>query len=212
LLAGVAAAVAGNRDEALRYLMLAAQKDPRRTAPVSLGTRLFFRPEDALVGAEDKLPRLAKSKLDVTPRLYEALIRYHQRDLVAADRVLRQVLDVDLRNALAHSLRALIALERNSVSAARADAERAVASGRSIALAHYALGVVLARTGELGRAQRELREAEVLAPTVLATQVALADVEAKGNNRAAARDRLIHVLRADPSYFEAKRALYALAR
>ena len=72
--------------------------------------------------------------------------------------------------------------------------------------------MVLARTGELGRAQRELREAEVLAPTVLATQVALADLEARGNNRAAARDRLIHVLRADPSYFEAKRALYALAR
>jgi tetratricopeptide (TPR) repeat protein len=212
LLAGVAGAIAGKRDESLRYLVLAGQRDPRQIAPCSLGGRLFLGPEDALSGAEDKVIRMANGPLDVTPRLYEGLIRYHRRNLVGADKVLRQVLDVDLRNALAHSLRALIAIDRSALGVARAEAERAVASGRSLALAHYALGLVLARTGALGNAQRELREAETLSPNVLATQVALAELEAKAKDKPAARARLIHVLRADPSHLEAKRALYALQR
>ncbi len=212
LLAGAAAASAARRDETLRYLVTAGQMDPTRTAPAPLATRYYLRPDENLAGAEGRVIRLAKGSSDVTPRLYEALIRFHQRNGSAADKLLEQVLDVDAGNALAHALRALIALQRGSLRAARTSAERAVAVGRGVALAHYAYGTVLVRSGKLDDAQAEFRQAEALAPTLLAAQVSLAELEAKKKSTDAARARLIHVLRVDPSYLAAKRALYSLER
>jgi predicted Zn finger-like uncharacterized protein len=210
LLAGAAAASAGRRDETLRYLVPAGQMDPTRAGPALLATRLYVRPEDNLAAADGRVIRLAKGATDATPRLYEALIRFHQREWGAADRLLGQVLDVDIGNALAHALRALIALHRGALRPARASAERAVSAGRAVALAHYAYGTVLMRSGNWDAAQVELRQAESLAPTLLATQVSLAEVEAKKKSVDAARSRLVHVLRVDPTYLAAKRALYAL--
>jgi len=212
LLAGAAAASAGRRDETLRYLVPAGQMDPTRTAPAPLATRFYVRPEEHLVGAEGRVVRLAKGSTDVTPRLYEALIRYHQADWSGADKLLQQVLDVDVGNALAHALRALIALQRGSIRASLASGQRAVASGRGLALAHYAYGSVLVRSGNIEGAQAEFRQAEALSPTLLAAQVNLAELDAKKNGTQAARARLVHVLRVDPSYLAAKRALYNLER
>jgi Tfp pilus assembly protein PilF len=177
-----------------------------------LSTRFYVRSEDLLRGADGRVIRLATGPLDVAPRLYEGLIRFHQRDFAAADKLLRQVLDVDVGNALAYSLRALISLQHNALPAAKTSAERAVRAGRSVALAHYAFGAVLSRAGAMEQAQRELREAELLAPTVLATQVVLAEVEARSKDVSAARSRLVHVLRVDPTYLSAKRALFSLER
>jgi tetratricopeptide (TPR) repeat protein len=212
LLAGAAAASAGRRDETLRYLVSAGQMDPTRAAPTALATRSYVQPDENLAGAEGRVIRLAKGSTDVTPRLYEALIRFHQRDGSAADKLLEQVLDVDTGNALAYALRALIALQKGSLRAARSSAERAVAVGRGVALAHYAYGAVLARTGKIDAAQAEFRQAEALAPTLLAAQVSLAELDAKKKSVDAARTRLVHVLRVDPSYLAAKRALYSLER
>jgi Tfp pilus assembly protein PilF len=212
LLAGAAAASAGRRDETLRYLVPAGQMDPTRTAPAPIATRFYVRPEEHLFGAEGRVVRLAKGSTDVTPRLYEALIRYHQADWSGADKLLQQVLDVDVGNALAHALRALIALHKGSIRASLASGERAVASGRGLALAHYAYGSALVRSGNIEAAQAEFRQAEALSPTLLAAQVNLAELDAKKNGTEAARARLVHVLRVDPSYLAAKRALYNLER
>ena len=212
LLAGFAAASAGRRDDALRYLIPAGQMDPTRTAPVPIGTRFYVAPEESLAGAEGRVVRLAQGSTDVTPRLYEALIRFHQRDLRAADKLLLQVVDVDTGNALAHALRALIALDRGSLVRARAAAEHAASVGRGIAIAHYAYGRVLARSGKVEDARAEFHQAEVLAPGLLAAQLELAELEAKKASAEMARTRLIHVLRVDPSYLAAKRALYLLER
>jgi len=212
LLAGAAAATAGQRDAAFQYLVKAGQMDPTRPGPQQLSTRFYVRSEDLLGGAEGRVIRLATGPLDVAPRLYEGLIRFHQRDFAAADKLLRQVLDVDVGNALAYSLRALISLQHNALPAAKTSAERAVRAGRSVALAHYAFGAVLSRAGAMEHAQRELREAELLAPTILATQVVLAEVEARSKDVSAARSRLVHVLRVDPTYLPAKRALFSLER
>ena len=213
LLAGAAAASAGRRDEALRYLVPAGQADPSRLAPSPLGTRLYFRPQENLFGADGRVIRMSKGSTDVTPVLYEALIRFHQRDLRMADKLLSQVLDVDTGNALAHALRALGALDRRLAALARSEAERAAAQGRGLGIAHYARGRVLGQIARTAEAGTELRQAESLAPRLLAAQVELARVEAMSQaNAAAARARLLHVLRVDPSYLAAKRALYALER
>jgi Tfp pilus assembly protein PilF len=212
LLAGAAAATAGRRDAAFQYLVKAGQMDPTRLGPQHLSTRFYVPPEGLLAGAEGRVIRLTSGALDVGPKLYEGLIRFHQRDFASADRLLREAVDIDVGNALAHSLRALISLQRNALRAAKSSAERAVRTGRALALAHYAYGAVLARTGALKQARRELREAEVLSPSLLATQVALAEVEARSKDVASARSRLVHVLRVDPTYLPAKRALFSLER
>ncbi len=195
LLAGAAAASAGRRDDT-----------------GSIPTRFYLTPEENLAGAEGRVVRLSKGYTDVTPRLYEALILFHQRNWAAADKLLRQVVDIDIGNALAHALRAMIALHRGSLRAARASAERAVASGRGVALAHFASATVLYRSGNLEKARWEFGQAESLAPALLAAQVSLAEIDAKKKSIDAARRRLVHVLRVDPSYIAAKRALYNLER
>jgi hypothetical protein len=81
-----------------------------------------------------------------------------------------------------------------------------------LALAHYAYGSALVRSGNIEGAQAEFRQAEALSPTLLAAQVNLAELDAKKNGTEAARARLVHVLRVDPSYLAAKRALYNLER
>lgn len=212
LLAGAAAASAGRRDDTLRYLLLAGQMDPTRLGPMAIPTRFYLGPEENLAGAQGRVVRLSKGYTDVTPRLYEALILFHQRNWAAADRLLRQVVDVDVGNALAHALRAMIALNRGSLRAARNSAERAVASGRGVALAHFAYATVMYRSGNLEAARREFGQAETLAPALLAAQVSLAEMDAKKKSTDAARRRLVHVLRVDPSYVAAKRALYNLER
>ena len=212
LLAGAAAASAGRRDDALRYLVPAGQMDPTRTGPTLTGTRFYVAAEENLAGAEGRVIRLAKGSTDVTPRLYEALIRFHQRNLRAADKLLQQVVGFDTGNALAHALRALIALDLGSLPRARTAAEQAAAVGRGIAIAHYAHGRVLARSRKAEDARAELHQAEVLAPGLLAAQVELAQLEAKKASAETARIRLLHVLRVDPSYLPAKRALYLLER
>jgi tetratricopeptide (TPR) repeat protein len=212
LLAGAAAASAGRRDDTLRYLLLAGQMDPTRIAPRPIPTRFYLGPEENLAGAEGRVVRLSKGYTDVTPRLYEALILFHQRNWAAADKLLRQVVDIDIGNALAHALRAMIALQRGSLRAALTSAERAVASGRGLALAHFAYATVLNRSGKLEAARKEFGQAESLAPALLAAQVSLAELDAKKKSTDAARRRLVHVLRVDPSYVAAKRALYNLER
>ena len=212
LLAAAAAASAGRRDDTLRYLLIAGQMDPTRLGPGSIPTRFYLGPEENLAGAEGRVVRLSKGYTDVTPRLYEALILFHQRNWAAADKLLRQVVDVDIGNALAHALRAMIALHRSSLRAARTSAERAVASGRGVALAHFAYATVLYQSGNLEGARREYGQTESLAPALFAAQVSLAEMDAKKKSVDAARRRLVHVLRVDPSYVAAKRALYNLER
>ena len=87
-----------------------------------------------------------------------------------------------------------------------------MASGRGVALAHFAYATVLYQSGNLEGARREYGQTESLAPALLAAQVSLAEMDAKKKSVDAARRRLVHVLRVDPSYVAAKRALYNLER
>src|SRR5262249_57206815 len=112
----------------------------------------------------------------------------------------------------AYALRALIALDRGSLPRARYSAEHAASVGRGIAIAHYAYGRVLARSGKVEEARAELHQAEVLAPGLLAAQLELAQLHATQASAGIARTRLLHLLRVDPSYLAAKRALYLLER
>jgi tetratricopeptide (TPR) repeat protein len=167
------------------------------------------RPADLLRGAEGRVEKLASSDNDVMPRVFEGLIRFHQHDLPGADRELQKALAADDANALALSLRALVELADGKVKPAEADARRAAAIGRQVPLAHYAAGAALAAGGDVETAKQELNRAHALAPAMAAADLKLAEIEARTAPKAA-KDRLQQVLSLDPSYAEARRALFAL--
>ncbi|XXF75624.1 tetratricopeptide repeat protein [Myxococcaceae bacterium GXIMD 01537] len=211
LLSGVALAKDKRRDEAFRLLFQALESDPTRLSPRPVATLLFMRPSDTLVGAEGIISALADGEEDVVPRLYEGLLRFHQGEWAAAERLLKQVTSVDEENARANAYLALIALQRGNGNAARSLGERAVASGRQMSIAHLAYGLALAEGNKVEPAKKALRDALGLAPKLLAAEVKLAELEA-ATDKASARARLVKVVGLDPSYQPAKRALFLLDR
>jgi tetratricopeptide (TPR) repeat protein len=212
LMAGVAAALDKRRDDAFRVLAPLLQADPLRPPPRPVSTPFYLRTGELLRGFEGTMLGLATGSDDVLPRLYEALLRYSTGDLVAADRFFKSVNDVDDTNALAFSYRALLAVERKQLPAARPLAAKAVAAGgRRVAIAHLAQGVVLMQARQEEQAKRALREALTIAPSLLSAEVKLAEIEAL-EDPASARTRLIKVVGLDPSFLHAKRILFILDR
>lgn len=214
LLAGVAAAQAGQRSEAFRLLFEATLSDPLRVAPREpVLSRFYLRPGETLQGVEGVIAKLAESKADVTALLYEGVLSYHQGDLAGAEKLLRKVNEEDLNNASSLAYRALVALQRRDMSQARSLSERAVAADRRKALHWLVRGLVLAEEAkQADQAQKALREALTLAPGMLSAEVKLAELEARAKNVESARSRLLKVLVRDPSYSPAKRALYQLEK
>jgi tetratricopeptide (TPR) repeat protein len=212
LMAGVAAALDKRRDDAFRVLAPMLQADPLRPPPRPVSTPFYMRVGELMRGFEGTLLGLASGSDDVLPRLYEALLRYSTGDLVSADRFFKSVNDVDETNAHAFSYRALIAVERKQLPAARPLAAKAVAAaGRRVAIAHLAQGVVLMQARQEEQAKRALREALTIAPSLLSAEVKLAEIEAL-EDPASARARLIKVVGLDPSFLHAKRILFILDR
>jgi len=208
---GVAAVRGGHAEQGWQTLTQAMQADPTRLGPRPALTLYFLQPNDTLEGAQGHLPKLARDPSEPMPLLSEGLIRYHLRDYAVADKLISQALDVSDTNALAHVYRTLIALQRGDRKAALASGERAAATGRQLAVAHYAYGVALAANDQQDVAQKELRQALELSPGLLAAEFSLGELEAKANP-ASARARMLRVTGLDPSYLPAKRALFALDR
>ncbi len=175
-------------------------------------TRFYLQPQDALRGVDGMARKLDANPQDPMPRVYEAVVRFHQGDLAAADRFLGEALAIEPENALAHAWRALVGLGRGQKDRALGDGALAVTGAKQLAIAHYAHGRALAAAGQREPAARELRETLRLAPDFLAAEVALAALEAEAGSREAAEARLQRVTGIDPSDLEAKRALYQLER
>jgi tetratricopeptide (TPR) repeat protein len=212
LMAGISAALDKRRDDAFRVLAPMLQADPLRPPPRPVSTPFYMRVGELMRGFEGTMLGLATGSDDVLPRLYEALTRYATGDLVAADRFFKSVNDVDETNALAYAYRALIAVERKQVPAAKPLAAKAVAAGgRRVAIAHLAQGVVLMQARQEEQAKRALREALAIAPSLLSAEVKLAEIEAL-EDPTSARTRLIKVVGLDPSFLHAKRILFILDR
>jgi tetratricopeptide (TPR) repeat protein len=209
LMAGVAAAQDGRRDEAFRVLAQVLQADPLRLAPRPAITSFYLRPGDLLAGLEGSIVGIARDDDDLLPHLYEGLLRFHQGDAAAAEKMLKKVAEVDSNNAPSFAYRTLIAMGRKDMNAAKAHAARAVAGGRQVAIAHLVQGLVLAESKQPEPAKRSLREAVTLAPKLYAAEVKLAELEAS-TSRDAVRARLVRLLGLDPSYQPAKRVLYLL--
>jgi tetratricopeptide (TPR) repeat protein len=176
-------------------------------------TRFWLAEGETLEGLEGTVLDLASGPSDVMPLVYEGVIRFHQGAAADADRLFARVVDQDGKNALALSFRALLALERGESGRALQFAQKAALNGTRLGISHYAFGLALAARGDVDDAKRQLREASALAPQVLASEVRLAELEArKPGEVAAARERLVRCLALDPSYVWAKRALYALEK
>lgn len=209
LLSGVAAAKEKRRDEAFRPLFQALGSDPLRPAPRPVATLFYVRPEDTLRGAEGAIVALADGEEDVVPRLYEGVLRFHQGDLPAAERLFKQVTSIDEDNAGATSYLSLIALHRGNKALARTLGEQAVAAGRQTPIAHLVFGLALAEVNKVEPAKRALRDALTLSPKLLAAEVKLAELEAP-SDKDSARARLVKVVGLDPTYHTAKRVLFML--
>jgi tetratricopeptide (TPR) repeat protein len=212
LLAGVAAAQDGRREEAFRVLAQALQGDPYRVAPRPVLTPFYLRPGELIQGLDGSIAGIARGDDDLLPFLYEGLLRYHQGEGAAAEKMFKKVSDVDASNAQASSFRALIALarkDRKSMDDAKGHAARAVAGGRQVALAHYVQGMVLANSKQVEPARKSLREAVALAPKLYAAEVKLGELEA-ASSPGPVRERLVRLLGIDPSYLPAKRVLYQI--
>ncbi|HEY8210202.1 MAG TPA: tetratricopeptide repeat protein [Myxococcaceae bacterium] len=211
--AGVAYARARKKDEALAVLFKAVQGDPTRSAPRRPVSRFWLAEGETTNGLDGTVLGLSTSPSDVMPVVYEGLIRFHQGALADADRLFARVVDQDGKNALALSFRALVALEEGERGRALGFAQKASLNGARMGISHYVFGMALAARGDVDEAKKQLRDASTLSPNVLASEVRLAELEArKPGEVAAARDRLVRCLALDPSYVTAKRALYALEK
>ncbi|GEN09503.1 MJ0042 family finger-like domain-containing protein [Myxococcus fulvus] len=211
LLAGVAEAAAKRSTEAFRVLKQALAADPLRLEPRPVSTRFWMRPAETVKGVEGTILALAQNPDDPAPSLYEGVLRFHQGDLDAADRHLRDVLESDANNADALAYRSLIATRKGNSTEARALSTRAVSAGRQHPVAHLAHGWALADGRQVEPAKRALRDALGLSPTLWSARVRLAELEST-QRRAEARKELVSVVGLDPEYLPAKRMLYQLDR
>ncbi|MGA9521712.1 MAG: tetratricopeptide repeat protein [Myxococcaceae bacterium] len=202
LLSGVAAAGGGRRDDAFRYLFEAARSDP---------TWEDVRHRELLRGMEGRILTLATGDMDLSPRLYEGVLRFYQGDLARAERLFQEALDMDARNALAFAWRALTALQRGDLTRAESAAKNAAAHGRQVGLAQYAAGAVSFVSNRPEEAGRLLREAVRLEPGFLGAELRLAELDARSGNAEAARERLRGILARAPGYLPARRLLFSLA-
>jgi tetratricopeptide (TPR) repeat protein len=208
LLAGIAAAQGGRRDDAFRIFFQALQSDPIRLNPRPVTTLYFLRPGETLTGMAGSVLVLQASREDVSAPLYEGLLLFHLGERAGAERQFKAVLDLDPNNAAASSYMALLALQRGDGAKARTFGARAVASGRQMPIAHLANGLALAAEGkQVEPAKRSLRDALTLAPATLSAEVKLAELELTSNPESA-RGRLVKAAGLDPSYLIAKRLLF----
>ncbi|MBN1209348.1 MAG: zinc-ribbon domain-containing protein [Myxococcaceae bacterium] len=207
LLAGVAAAGAGRRDDAFRLFYQALQSDPKRPMPRPVTTLYFLRAAETLEGMAGSILALKSSREDVAAPLYEGFLLQRLGDRAGAERLFKAVLELDPNNGGAAAYLSLLALQRGDGSKARTFGARAVAAGRQMPIAHLANGLALAEGKQVEPAKKALREALTLAPTMLSAEVKLAELEL-ASDRGSARARLVKVAGLDPSYLAAKRLLF----
>ena len=188
ILAGVAAAQDGRRDEAFRVLAQAIQGDPLRLAPRPAVTPFYMRSGELLEGLDGSIMAAGRGADDLLALLYEGFLRFHQGEGAAAEKLLKKVNDIDTNNALASAYRTFIAMGRKDMKSAKAHAARAVVGGRQVAIAHLAQGLVLVESKELEPAKRSLREAVTLAPKLYSAEVKLGELEG-ASSRDSVRER-----------------------
>jgi cellulose synthase operon protein C len=211
LLAGIASAGAGRRDDAFRFFFQTLQSDPMRPMPRPVTTLYFLRPGETLVGLKGAILEMKKESMDVAPSLYEALLLVHMGDRPEAERLFRQVFEQDPNNAGAAAYLSLLSLQRGEGAKARTFGAQAVTLGRQQPIAHFANGLALEENKKWEPAKRSLRDALGMAPALLSAEVKLAEME-MSSNRTSARERLLKVAGLDPTYLAAKRLLFLLDR
>jgi tetratricopeptide (TPR) repeat protein len=207
LLAGIAAAGVGRRDDAFRLFYQALQSDPMRPTPRPVTTLYFLRPAETLEGMNGSILALKSSREDVAAPLYEGFLLQRLGERAGAERLFKAVLDFDPNNGGAVAYMSLLALQRGDGAKARTFGARAVAVGRQMPIAHLANGLALAEGKQVEPAKKALRDALTLAPTMLSAEVKLAELEL-ASDRGSARSRLVKVAGLDPAYLPAKRLLF----
>ena len=130
-------------------------------------------------------------------------------DLARAQKMCRQVLARDSRNAQVLRLLALVSLRAGRVEEALEHAYAGVAAGDTDAACHDMVGQVLTAAGQLGKAILELQRAIELRPGFAQAHLHLGDAYAASRSPAAAEDEYRAALKIWPDYPEVH---YALGR
>jgi tetratricopeptide (TPR) repeat protein len=211
LLAGIAAAKAGRKDDAFRHLYSAARADPSRPLPRLADSRLYFHPRQLLEEFDEEIVRLPR-RGGAANLLLDAVFRFYLDDLKGAAQRLSVATADDPGNALALAWRGVVALRAGDRSRAVSSGTLALWEDGRLGLAHYVLGAGLSRIGKAARARDALEKAVRFDPDLLAAQYELASLDAKQGKPAAARERVTRILTADPSYAPAKELLYGLGK
>jgi Tfp pilus assembly protein PilF len=205
----LALAKAGQEKPAFEALQRASRMDPGMLRGAPNLHPDYLPPKELLRGAEREVAALSKGGKNLPITILEGAIRYSLRDLPGAQAALRRALKADERNALGLGYLALLQMDQGDTKGAEESARRALASDRELALGHYALGAVLTAKHRAEPAQKELAEAERLAPSLFLARMKLAELDATAHPDQA-KARLIQVLGIDPGYAPAKSALFAL--
>lgn len=211
LLAGAVLARSKRRSDAIAQVFIAVNGDPTRASPRPLPTEYFVQDNELLRGFQGDLQRLAGNADDPMPLVIEGVYRYFLGESQDAEVLFQRATHLDAASSVSYAYRALIAQSRRQLGAAKQLGERAAFHGKQIAIARYANGsAMVANEADPEVARVELRQAQELAPSWLATEVRLAELDRRIGNVDGARGRLQRVIAIDPTYLDAKRLLYAL--
>lgn len=209
LLAGAAAAKARKDGKAWELCLKRGLRMDPLANPVQALTPLYVRQADVLRQAQGAWSGLgAGNDEDPNPFLCEGLVAWFSDDTATAERHFARVTNIDPKSADGYAFRALLALRRRDVGTAMTQAGRAVGANKGHALAHYSLAMSAMAANKIDLGKIEAIASNKAGPSLLGPRVIMGDVEARQKNEGDARRLLTSVLLADPTFREAKKALY----
>lgn len=210
LLAGAAAAKARMAGKSWELCLKRGLKSDPLSNPLPAMTHLFVRQADVLkpaVGAWSSLGAGGGDE-DPNPFLCEGLVAWYSEDLASADKNFARVTSIDPRSADGFAMRSFVGLKRRDVGTAVTQGGKAVGANKAHGLARYSLAIALMTANKVDAAKIEAVEANKLSPALLGPRVVMGDAEARQKNPDQARRLLTGVLLADPTFREAKKALF----
>jgi tetratricopeptide (TPR) repeat protein len=210
LLAGAAAAKARMAGKSWELCLKRGLKADPLSNPLPAMTHFFVRQADVLKPAVGVWASLGAGGGDEDPNpfLCEGLVAWYSDDLASADKDFARVTSIDPRSADGFAMRSFVGLKRRDVGTAVTQGGKAVGANKAHGLARYALSIALMTANKVDAAKIEAVEANKLSPALLGPRVVMGDAEARQKNPDQARRLLTGVLLADPTFREAKKALF----
>ena len=209
-----AAALKASDEQAASYWMFerATRADPLRLGPTPVLSSLFLDSRRLLEDEWGTFSKLRTGALDPNSYVAQALVLFHLKSFARAEGLLEEALRLDPGHATALALSALISVQGADPALAKKLGTQARLAGSLLALNHFAFAETRRLLRNLDEAREGYEQALKLDTSFKAAKVRLSEVEAQLGQKDAAVERLLSVLRVDPTYYEAHRVLYSLPK